>query len=92
MWLKLEKTQEFIPVNEQMTQKVFLDGQKGWCILQKDGQRYHITDDERKNLDAEIDREVYWKRKEIEDAAKNLSEKELKQIRKMLDKKKEEED
>ena len=88
MWLKLEKTQEFIPVNEQMTEKVFLDGQKGWCILQKNGQKYHISDKEREKLDAEIDRDVYWKRKEIEDAAKSLSNEELKKVRKLIKEKK----
>ena len=92
MWLKLEKTQEFIPVNEQMTQKVYLDGQNGWCILQKDGKKYHITDKERDALDAEIDREAYWKRKQVEDAAKGLSEDELKKIRDMLKKKKKDDD
>lgn len=54
MWLNLKNTKEFIPVNENMTQKVFLDGQNGWCVIQKDGRRYHITDEERSLLDAEL--------------------------------------
>lgn len=92
MWIKLEKTKEFIPVNEQMTEKVFLDGQKGWCVKQKDGSKYYLTDKEREALDQEIDREAYWRKKEIENAAKQLSEDELRSVRKMLDKKKKEED
>ncbi len=86
MWLKLEQTKEFIPVNEQMTEKVFWDGEKGWCVLQKNGKRYHLTQEQRDALDAEIDREVYWKRKELEDAAKGLSEMETKQVKALLKK------
>lgn len=85
MWLKLEKTKEFIPVNEQMTEKVFLDGAKGWCIKQKDGSKYHITEKERAALDAEIDRDAYWKRKEIENTTKDLDGNELKKVRKLIE-------
>ena len=92
MWLKLKKTQEFIPVNEQMTQKVYLDGSNGWCILQKDGKKYHISQEERDTLDQEIDRDAYWARRQVEDAAKQLNEEELKKIREILKKGKKEKD
>lgn len=90
MWLKIEKTKEFIPVNEQSTEKVFLDGANGWCILQKNGRKYYIDKKQREALDEEIDREVYWARKRVEDSVKALSEDELKKVREMLKKKKEE--
>lgn len=92
MWLNLKKTKEFIPVNEQMTQKVFLDGNNGWCILQKDGKKYHISQEERDALDQEIDRDAYWARRQVEDAAKQLNEEELKKIREILKKGKKEKD
>ena len=55
MWLKLDKTKEFIPVNENMTEKVFLDGQNGWAVKQRGGQVYHISDEQKNLLDNEID-------------------------------------
>ena len=92
MWFKFENTKEFIPVNEMMTEKVFLDGEKGWCVLQKNGKRYHLTEKQREELDREIDSENYWKRKQLEDAAKGLSEEEIKSVKKLLKKNKREEE
>lgn len=83
MWIELKETREFVPVNEQQTEKVFFDGNKGWAIKQKDGKTYHITEEQRLELDKEINPQEYWKRKE---ESNNLSDTETKRIRKLLEK------
>ena len=55
MWIKNNKTQEYIPVNEHQTKKVFLDGQNGWCVLQNSGERIHISEDQLQALQKELD-------------------------------------
>lgn len=54
MWIFLEKTQEYIPVNEMQTEKVYLDGEKGWCVKQTNGSKYHISDEQKKSLTEEF--------------------------------------
>lgn len=94
MWVNIKETQEWIPFDAEHTAKVFLDGEKGWAIKQKDGQVYHVSKEqyEQKML-RELDNDAYWKKKQIEDATRGLDADELKEIRKMLGKgKKKEED
>lgn len=95
MWLQIKETQEWIPFDAEHTQKVFKDGQKGWAVKQKDGTVYHVTDEqyEHKML-RELDSDSWWKKRQIEDATRELDPDELKAVRKMLEKKhkKEEED
>ena len=54
MWIFLDRTQEYIPVNEMQTEKVFLDGEKGWCVKQKNGGKYYISDEQKKSLTEEM--------------------------------------
>lgn len=94
MWLEIRETKEWIPFDAEHTAKVFLDGEKGWAVKQKDGQVYHVSKEqyEQKML-RELDSETFWKKKQIEDATRSLNADELKAIRKMLEKgKKKEED
>ena len=89
MWLQIQKTGEWIPFDSEHTLKVFKDGDKGWAIKQKDGQVYHVTQEQYENkMLRELDSDAYWKKKQIEDATRGLDSEELKQIRKMLEKKK----
>ena len=54
MWIFLDRTQEYIPVNEMQTEKVFLDGEKGWCVKQKNGGKYYISDEQKNKLTEEM--------------------------------------
>ena len=94
MWLFVEQTKEYIPFDENHTEKVFLDGEKGWAVKQKDGKVYHFSKEQyEKKLLRELDSEAYWKIRNIEDAAKGLTQEEVKLVKKMLKQKhKEEED
>ena len=88
MWLQIKETQEWIPFDSEHTSKVYLDGQKGWAIKQKDGSVYHVTKEQYENkMLRELDTDAYWKKRQIEDATRGLDADELKAIRKMLEKK-----
>lgn len=95
MWLQIKETQEWIPFDSEHTSKVYLDGQNGWAIKQKDGTVYHVTKEQYENkMLRELDSDTYWKKQQIADATRGLDADELKAVRKMLGKgnKKEEED
>ena len=95
MWLHIKETQEWVPFDTDHTDKVFLDGEKGWAVKQKDGKVYHVTKEQyEKKLLRELDSEAYWKLRQIEDAAQGLTEDDIKQVKKLLKKKhkKDEED
>jgi len=98
MWIKDNEKQEYVPFDAEHTAKVFLDGQKGWAVKQKDGSVIHVTKEQyEKQMLRELDPDAYWKMRQIEDAAKGLSEAETAQVKKILkglkkDKKKEEDD
>ena len=80
MWIFLDRTQEYIPVNEMQTEKVFLDGDKGWCIKQKDGGKYYISDEQKKSLAEEMMRK-HHDRPHDKDHGKGFKER----IRKMIE-------
>lgn len=85
MWIKDEKKKEYIPFDSEHTDKVFWDGEKGWAVKQKDGSVHHVDNDtfEKKML-RELDPDTYWKMRNIEDAAKGLTEEETVQVKKIL--------
>ena len=79
MWIFLDRTQEYIPVNEMQTDKVFLDGEKGWCVKQKDGNKYYISDEQKKSLVEEMMRKHHEKpqgKKDFKERIKKLMEEE----------------
>lgn len=84
MWLFLEKTQEYIPVNEMQTEKVFLDGENGWCVKQKGGGRYYISDEQKKSLTEDM------MRKHHDISHRNDHEKWFRELKKMMEKEEEE--
>lgn len=95
MWLLIKDTQEWIPFDENHTEKVFLDGEKGWAVKQKDGKVYHFSKEQyEKKILRELDSEAYWKIRQIEDATQGLTQDEVQLVKKMLKKsqKKNEED
>lgn len=94
MWIEIKETKEWVPFDSEHTSKVYFDGDKGWAIKQKDGQVYHVSKEQYENkMLRELDSEAFWKKKQIEDATRGLDADELKQVRKMLEKKhKKEED
>jgi len=94
MWIYIEQTKEYIPFDAEHTAKVYLDGNKGWAIKQKDGTVYHVTKEQyEEKMLRELDSDAYWKKRQIEDATRGLDADELKQVRKLLEKKhKKEED
>ena len=69
MWIKNERTQEYYPVNEQKTKKVFLDGANGWCVLQDDGTKIYISDEQKKALEPELNNEHHPRNKGIDKEA-----------------------
>lgn len=85
MWIEIKETKEWIPFDVEHTAKVFFDGDKGWAIKQKDGSIYHVTKEqyEQKML-RELDSDAFWKMRQIEDAAKGLSQEEVTQVKKIL--------
>lgn len=85
MWIKDNEKQEYVPFDTEHTAKVFLDGQKGWAVKQKDGSVIHVTKEQfEKQMLRELDPDAYWKMRQIEDAAKGLSEAETAQVKKLL--------
>ena len=98
MWIKDNEKQEYVPFDTEHTSKVFLDGQKGWAVKQKDGSVLHVTKEQfEKQMLRELDPDVFWKMRQIEDATKGLSEEETAKLKKLLrqiekSKKKEEDD
>ena len=98
MWLQDKKKKEYVPFDAEHTDKVFWDGEKGWAIKQKDGSVYHVDQEQyEKKMLRELDPDAYWKLRQIEDAAKGLSDEETAQVKKILKeikkgKKKEEDD
>lgn len=54
MWIFIQNTQEYIPVNERLTKKVFRDAQRGWCVLQNSGEKYYISEEQKKDLENEF--------------------------------------
>lgn len=93
MWLEIKETKEWIPFDTDHTDKVFLDGEKGWAIKQKDGKVYHVSKEQyEKKLLRELDSEAYWKLRQIEDAAAGLTEDDIKRVKKLLKKKKKDEE
>lgn len=95
MWINIKDTQEWIPFDQEHTEKLFLDGEKGWAIKQKDGKVYHISKEQyEKKVLREIDPDAYWKIRNIEDVTKGLTEEEITQVKKILKslRKKKEED
>ena len=96
MWIQIDKTKEWIPFDSEHTDKVFLDGDKGWAIKQKDGTVYHVSKEqyEQKML-RELDSDAYWKMRQIKEAAEGLTKDDIAQVKKILKglkKKNEEED
>lgn len=88
MWLFIEKTKEHIPFDAEHTVKVYLDGQKGWAVKQKDGSVYHVSQEQyEEKMLRELDSDMYWKKRQIEDATRDLSKEELAAVRKLLKKK-----
>lgn len=84
MWVYVKETKEYIPFNEEKTDKVFYDGEKGWAIKQKDGKVYHVPQETYDKMLRELDSDAYWKMKQIEEAAQGLSEEETTQVKKLL--------
>ena len=85
MWIKDNEKQEYVPFDAEHTAKVFLDGQKGWAVKQKDGSVIHVTKEQfDKQMLRELDPDAYWKMRQIEDAAKGLSEAETAKLKKLL--------
>ncbi len=98
MWIKDTQKQEYVPFDTEHTSKVFLDGEKGWAVKQKDGSVIHVTKEQyEKQLLRELDPDAYWKIRNIEDVAKGLTDEETAKVKKLLkqiekSKKKEEDD
>ena len=98
MWIEVKSKKEWIPFNSEHTDKVFWDGEKGWAIKQKDGTVYHVDQEQyEKKMLRELDSDAYWKMRNIEDAARGLTDEETAQVKKILkeikkSKKKEEDD
>ena len=98
MWIQDKEKKEWIPFDTEHTSKVFWDGEKGWAIKQKDSSVYHVTNEQyERQMLRELDSEAYWKLRQIEDAAKGLSDIETAQVKSLLKaiekgKKKKEED
>ena len=85
MWLQIKETQEWIPFDTEHTEKVFLDGEKGWAIKQKDGKVYHVSKEqyEQKML-RELDSDAFWKMRQIKEATEGLSQDDINQVKKIL--------
>lgn len=87
MWLEIKETKEWIPFDTEHTVKVYLDGQKGWAIKQKDGSVYHVSQEQYdEKMLMELDSDMFWKKRQIEDATRDLSKEELTAVRKLLKK------
>lgn len=87
MWLQIKETQEWIPFDTEHTEKVFLDGNKGWAIKQKGGKVYHVSQEQYdEKMLRELDSDMFWKKRQIEDATRDLSKEELTAVRKLLKK------
>ena len=85
MWVFDKTKKEYVPFDAEHTEKVFWDGEKGWAVKQKNGIVIHVTEEVfNKQLLRELDSDAYWKMRQIEDAARGLSEAETAQVKKIL--------